>query len=69
IDILHRAVALEAIHDSVESYPPPRCHPETRTQILGDLHGWVLDKSPKHNILWLYGLAGAGKSAIMQTLA
>ncbi|KAF7328288.1 putative nwd2 protein [Mycena sanguinolenta] len=69
IDILHHAVALEAIHNSAESYPQPRCHPETRTQILENLHRWALDPHLQITILWLYGPGGAGKSAVMQTLA
>ncbi|KAJ7024517.1 hypothetical protein C8F04DRAFT_1131289 [Mycena alexandri] len=40
IHILHRAVALEAMHDSAESFPQPRCHPETRSEILEDLWRW-----------------------------
>ncbi|KAF7342854.1 putative nwd2 protein [Mycena sanguinolenta] len=69
VDILHRMVALEAIHDSAESYPQPRCHPETRTKMLEDLQEWALAPDPGTTILWLHGPAGAGKSAIMQTLA
>ncbi|KAJ6479143.1 hypothetical protein C8R45DRAFT_872950, partial [Mycena sanguinolenta] len=69
IDILHRTVASAAIHDSAESYPQPKCHPETRTKMLKDLHRWALDENARQKILWLYGPAGAGKSAIMQTLA
>ncbi|KAJ6471491.1 hypothetical protein C8R45DRAFT_908368 [Mycena sanguinolenta] len=69
IDILHRAEALEAIHDSAESFPQPKCHPETRTGMLQDLREWALDSNSQPTILWLYGPAGAGKSAIMQTLA
>ncbi|KAJ6471481.1 hypothetical protein C8R45DRAFT_875001, partial [Mycena sanguinolenta] len=69
IDILHRTVALGAIHDSVESFPQPKCHPETRTKMLGDLREWAMDPHPKTTILWLFGPAGAGKSAVMQTLA
>ncbi|KAJ6460176.1 hypothetical protein C8R45DRAFT_842845, partial [Mycena sanguinolenta] len=65
---LHRAVALEAIYDSAESFPQPKCHPETRTQMLMDLREWALDADPESPIMWLYGPAGAGKSAIMQTL-
>ena len=69
IDILHRAVAVEAIHDSAESFPQPRCHPDTRTKMLEDLYKWAVDPHPQSTVLWLYGPAGAGKSAIMQTLA
>ncbi|KAF7372810.1 NACHT domain-containing protein [Mycena sanguinolenta] len=84
IEILHRVVAVEVIHDSAESYPQPRCHPETRTKILQDLCEWALDGVARRSetsirwhygcedrggpILWLYGPAGAGKSAIMQSL-
>ncbi|KAF7342607.1 putative nwd2 protein [Mycena sanguinolenta] len=69
IDIMLRAVALEATHDSVERYPPPKCHPETRTEILKNLRQWALNPAPETMVLWLHGPAGAGKSAIMQTLA
>ncbi|KAF7364354.1 NACHT domain-containing protein [Mycena sanguinolenta] len=69
IDLLHSAVALAALHDSVESFPQPKCHPDTRTEILRSLHEWSLETDPSSAILWLYGPAGAGKSAIMQTLA
>ncbi|KAF7325368.1 NACHT domain-containing protein [Mycena sanguinolenta] len=69
IEILHRAVALEAIHDSIDSFMEPKCHPETRTKMLKDLSDWAVDTHPKTIILWLYGPAGAGKSAIMRTLA
>ncbi|KAJ6456909.1 hypothetical protein C8R45DRAFT_568751 [Mycena sanguinolenta] len=69
IDMLHRSVALEAIHDATDSFTEPKCHPETRTQMLKDLCKWALDPRPKTTILWLHGPAGAGKSAIMRTLA
>jgi hypothetical protein len=80
---LHRAVALEAMHDSADNYPQPRCHPETREEMLDKLWNWAtksvwdsrrwpweylkaVDALP---IVWLYGPAGAGKSAIMRTLS
>ncbi|KAJ6523014.1 hypothetical protein B0H19DRAFT_653334, partial [Mycena capillaripes] len=66
--MLHRAVALEALYDSAESFPQPRCHPETRTELLDRLYRWATDKDTAHSIRWLYGPAGAVKSAIMQTL-
>ncbi|KAF7352205.1 NACHT domain-containing protein [Mycena venus] len=69
IQILHQAVALEALYDSADSYPQPRCHPETRTEILDTLYNWAVQLSKSTRpIRWLHGPAGAGKSAIMQTL-
>ncbi|KAJ7844483.1 hypothetical protein B0H13DRAFT_2676169 [Mycena leptocephala] len=68
IDILHRTVASAAIHHSGERFPQPKCHPETRMKMLQDLRDWAQDTA-RPNILWLHGPAGAGKSAIMQTLA
>ncbi|KAJ7437041.1 hypothetical protein FB451DRAFT_181408 [Mycena latifolia] len=68
IQILHRAVALEALYDSAESFPQPRCHPRTRTEILEALYDWAIDNRTTDSIRWLQGPAGAGKSAIMQTL-
>ncbi|KAJ7262587.1 hypothetical protein C8J57DRAFT_454824 [Mycena rebaudengoi] len=84
IHILHRAVALEAMHDSADIYPQPRCHPETRKEMLDKLWNWATKsvwlqsqwwswESPKTvdalPLLWMYGPAGAGKSAIMRTLS
>ncbi|KAJ7789275.1 hypothetical protein B0H14DRAFT_3162138 [Mycena olivaceomarginata] len=68
LNILHRAVALEALHDSNDSFPQPKCHPETREEMLGDLWKYATDPEPPEQILWLYGPAGTGKSAIMQSL-
>ncbi|KAJ6523651.1 hypothetical protein DFH09DRAFT_189825 [Mycena vulgaris] len=68
IHILHRAVVLEALYDSAESFPQPRCHPETREAILDDLYNWAIADDSGRSIRWLHGPAGAGKSAIMQSL-
>ncbi|KAF7348936.1 putative nwd2 protein [Mycena venus] len=68
LHILHRAVALEALYDSAERFPQPKCHPETRTELLDNLYNWVTDPNSEHPIHWLHGPAGAGKSAIMQSL-
>ncbi|KAJ7614871.1 hypothetical protein FB45DRAFT_249006 [Roridomyces roridus] len=66
LDILHRHAALEALYDSAESFPQPRCHPETRIEFLAKLSRQTWD--PATRVLWLHGPAGAGKSAVMQTL-
>ncbi|KAJ6551278.1 hypothetical protein B0H19DRAFT_1296483, partial [Mycena capillaripes] len=70
LHILHRAIAGDAFHDSAERYPQPKCHPETRTAMLENLCIWTRGSHSSHNksILWLHGSAGAGKSAIMQSL-
>ncbi|KAJ7737118.1 hypothetical protein B0H16DRAFT_1695192 [Mycena metata] len=67
--ILHRTVVLEALHDSSDNFPQPRCNPETRLEILRDLYEWALENDPIRSICWLYGPAGAGKTAIMHTLS
>ncbi|KAJ7817598.1 hypothetical protein B0H14DRAFT_2373886 [Mycena olivaceomarginata] len=60
--------ALEALYDSAESFPQPRCHPETRKDLFDNLCGWATDSHSDRSIGWLHGPAGAGKSAVMQTL-
>ncbi|KAF8325486.1 hypothetical protein F5887DRAFT_1142499 [Amanita rubescens] len=45
------------------------CHPNTRQEVLKIITDWVKDSHPRQRILWLNGPAGAGKSAIAQTIA
>ncbi|KAJ7474809.1 hypothetical protein FB451DRAFT_1174236 [Mycena latifolia] len=68
IHLLHRGVVLEALHDSAESFPQPRSHSETRAELLERISNWTKSTSSSP-ILWLHGAAGAGKSAIMRTVA
>ncbi|KAF8129130.1 hypothetical protein K438DRAFT_878746 [Mycena galopus ATCC 62051] len=65
--ILHRASADAAVHDSAENYCQPKCHPETRAEMLEDLWKWSLDSDPNCRVLWLYGPAGAGKSSVARS--
>ncbi|ESK86939.1 nwd2 [Moniliophthora roreri MCA 2997] len=55
-------------YNSETRYPPPQCHPETRRDVLKLLRDWIRGDS-SHSIMWLFGPAGAGKSAIAQTIA
>ncbi|KAJ7806264.1 hypothetical protein B0H13DRAFT_1669888, partial [Mycena leptocephala] len=41
LHILHWAIAGDAFHDSAERYPQPKCHPETRTEMLEKLWNWT----------------------------
>ena len=54
---------------SDERYDPPKCHPHTRRAVLKKIRDWVEDADKVTLFLWLYGPAGAGKSAIAQTIA
>ncbi|KAF9442637.1 hypothetical protein P691DRAFT_810320 [Macrolepiota fuliginosa MF-IS2] len=59
-----------ASHDSSDRYPPPRCHPGTRTQYIQMLTTWGHNtNSHPERIAWLNSLAAVGKSAIAQTCA
>ncbi|KAJ7798153.1 hypothetical protein B0H13DRAFT_1674143, partial [Mycena leptocephala] len=66
-------------HNSAERFPQPKCHPETRTEMLENLWNWTrgnysfsnnigLKSKNASRITWLHGPAGAGKSAISQSL-
>ncbi|KIK57989.1 hypothetical protein GYMLUDRAFT_86413 [Collybiopsis luxurians FD-317 M1] len=69
--LLHRQTSNSAPYDAEARYPPPRVHPGTRTAILDDLKDWMNSESERNvaSVRWLYGPAGAGKSAIAQTFA
>ncbi|KAF5392040.1 hypothetical protein D9757_003188 [Collybiopsis confluens] len=71
LPLLYSNTSTSASYDSGARYPPPLCHPGTRTAILNDLREWASStaESDACKILWLYGPAGAGKSAIAQTFA
>jgi len=48
----------------------PKCHPKTRVAVIEKLMSWIKGEIDRDAlILWLYGAAGAGKSAIAHTLA
>ncbi len=69
-DHLLEHCALGALLDAKERFDPPRCAPETREAIIKDIIAWVEENEQSaSSILWLYGPAGAGKSAIAQTIA
>ena len=67
-DFLERIV-LGAFHNSAERYDPPKCHPHTREAILTRIMLWVDDPANEAQIMWMFGPAGAGKSAIAQSIA
>ncbi|PPQ91078.1 hypothetical protein CVT25_014711 [Psilocybe cyanescens] len=69
---LQEHVAHGAFHDSSERFDPPKCHHNTRVAIIKRITDWIsgLNEDTREAlIMWLYGAAGAGKSAIAQTIA
>ncbi|KDR74797.1 hypothetical protein GALMADRAFT_26562, partial [Galerina marginata CBS 339.88] len=61
-----------AFHDSVDVYDPPKCHPNTRVAVLNKIMDWIHGTDPETRnelIMWLYGPAGSGKSAIARSIA
>ena len=72
MDKLAKVMAPGAFHNSAERHDPPKCHPKTREAVLKKIMDWVQglgDLERRFYFMWLYGPAGAGKSAIAQTIA
>ena len=67
LDDLYPQCASGATHDARERSPPPKCHQDTRLDILPRIDQWAKDTNPPQ-IAWLYGAVGTGKSAIAQTM-
>ncbi|KAL8303428.1 hypothetical protein RB600_007058 [Gaeumannomyces tritici] len=61
-------VAKGAAFDAQANEHDPSCHPDTRVDLLADIHKWVEDPNGKC-IFWLRGMAGTGKSTISRTVA
>ena len=48
---------------------PPRCLPRTRREVLEEIETWIKAGGGGTSVFWLHSPAGAGKSAIAQTVA
>ncbi|KAF8801648.1 hypothetical protein BYT27DRAFT_7197867 [Phlegmacium glaucopus] len=71
MDILLEWIECGAFHDSDELYDAPKCHPHTRVAVIADIMQWVDEFQLVEDdfMLWLFGPAGAGKSAIAKRIA
>jgi sigma54-dependent transcription regulator len=74
IDILLQFTAADAFHNSKERFPPPQCHEGTREVTWSQIITWIAQTHNNINpttarILWLHGPAGAGKSAIAESIS
>ncbi|PPQ85049.1 hypothetical protein CVT25_010271 [Psilocybe cyanescens] len=71
-DRLVDAASPAAFHNSSDRRDPPKCHHNTRVVVLKKVMDWIhgLEPATQHAVIvWLYGPAGAGKSAIAQSIA
>jgi len=69
-ETLTKATAPSAFYDYGHQFDVPRCHENTRVAVLEKIDDWVdLVIEIAAFIMWLYGAAGAGKSAIARTMA
>jgi len=69
LHILGSNYVLSATHDNNDIRDAPKCHPGIRTSFLSWLSSWVKDTKTSVYLTWLFGPAGAGKSAIARSLA
>ncbi|KIL63711.1 hypothetical protein M378DRAFT_164138 [Amanita muscaria Koide BX008] len=69
LENLKEFVSFAALYDSSAQDPDRRCHPGTRENVLMRLRHWFDNPNATDRIFWLHGPAGAGKSAIAQTIA
>ncbi|KAF8194544.1 hypothetical protein BJ912DRAFT_847736, partial [Pholiota molesta] len=59
-----------AFHDAAERGDPPKCHPDTRVALREEIMEWIqAPETMRKLILWVYGPAGSGKTAIAQSIA
>ncbi|KDR74699.1 hypothetical protein GALMADRAFT_1334057, partial [Galerina marginata CBS 339.88] len=71
-DRLLEAASPAAFHDSDDTHDPQKCHPSTRVAVLNKIMDWIHGadpETPNALIMWLYGPAGSGKSAIARSIA
>ncbi|KAF5359606.1 hypothetical protein D9756_003103 [Leucocoprinus leucothites] len=70
IQILLKESNPDAFHNSYARDPPPRCHPGTRRELVCGIEQWAAGASERsEHIMWVYGPAGVGKSAVAQSCA
>ncbi|KAJ2936229.1 hypothetical protein H1R20_g865, partial [Candolleomyces eurysporus] len=67
--MLFEKTAPNALHNSSARFDPPRCDEDTRVEVNSELLNWIQDHDAPQRLLCITGAAGAGKSAIQQTLA
>ncbi|KAF6754413.1 hypothetical protein DFP72DRAFT_848227 [Ephemerocybe angulata] len=68
-DLLQKRGAPKAHYDSSTHFDAPKCDEDTRVEILAEIMNWAQEPGCSQRLLCITGPAGAGKSAIQQTVA
>ncbi|KAJ2923765.1 hypothetical protein H1R20_g13328, partial [Candolleomyces eurysporus] len=68
-ELLLKNIALNALHDSSARYDAPKCDEDTRIEVTGEIMEWIQKRDAPQRLLCMTGAAGAGKSAVQQTIA
>ncbi|KAF8649172.1 hypothetical protein AX16_005970 [Volvariella volvacea WC 439] len=63
-EALRPYICIRATFDGDDRDDAPKCHPETRKSIIGDIESWPANIDEESGILWMRGPVGTGKSAI-----
>ncbi|KAF6750335.1 hypothetical protein DFP72DRAFT_755541, partial [Ephemerocybe angulata] len=58
-----------ALYDSAARFDPPKCDEDTRVEVISEIMNWIQSRDDPKRLLYMTGPAGAGKSAIQQTVA
>ncbi|KAM6493347.1 hypothetical protein JOM56_011481, partial [Amanita muscaria] len=71
IDAIRRDQVLSALKRvAINAHNRDPCLPKTRLDVVEFLVEWIADRPSNQNrVLWLYGLAGSGKSTLSTTIA
>ncbi|KAF8966747.1 hypothetical protein BDZ97DRAFT_2073922 [Flammula alnicola] len=68
LDLLLKRSTLAARLDSKERNDPARCHPNTRAAVIREVMDWIRSEDPSPSMMWMRGPAGAGKTALAQSI-
>ncbi|KAJ2923767.1 hypothetical protein H1R20_g13327, partial [Candolleomyces eurysporus] len=68
-ELLLKNIAPNALHNSSARYDAPKCDEDTRVEVTGEIMEWIQNRDTPQHLLCITGAAGAGKSALQQTIA
>lgn len=68
-DDLVKLTSPNALYDAEARFDAPKCDEGTRLEVIEEVMNWITDREAPTRLLCMTGAAGAGKSALQQTIA